>query len=216
MGELPLHVQVKLLRALQERRARRVGGSADIAFSARVIAATNRDLEAEVKAGRFREDLFYRLNVIQLRMPPLRERRSDIPVFLEFFLQRFTAELGRSEAGLLPRGAGAPARLAVAGQHPRARQRGGAGRDPLRRQHHRARRPCPRALRGAELRRRHRPSIPTSGIDLQAHLDALERRALEQALERTGGNKTEAAKLLALTFRSLRYRLAKFGIGEGG
>jgi len=103
VGELPLHVQVKLLRALQEKRARRVGGSADIAFSARVIAATNRALEAEVKAGRFREDLFYRLNVIQLRMPPLRERRADIPVFLEFFLQRFTAELGRERRPSPPR-----------------------------------------------------------------------------------------------------------------
>ena len=102
VGELPLHVQVKLLRALQERRTRRVGGSADIAFSARVIAATNRALEAEVKAGRFREDLFYRLNVIQLRMPPLRERRGDIPAFLDFFLRRFTAELGRGEAAFSP------------------------------------------------------------------------------------------------------------------
>ncbi|MGA8893563.1 MAG: sigma-54 dependent transcriptional regulator, partial [Anaeromyxobacteraceae bacterium] len=98
VGELPLPVQVKLLRALQERRIRRVGGNADIAVSARIIAATNRDLEAEVKAGRFREDLYYRLNVIQLRMPPLRERRGDIPAFLDFFLRRFTAELGRSEA----------------------------------------------------------------------------------------------------------------------
>ena len=212
VGELPLHVQVKLLRALQEKRARRVGGSADIAFSARVIAATNRALEAEVKAGRFREDLFYRLNVIQLRMPPLRERRSDIPAFLEFFLQRFTAELGRGEAAFSPEAL----EILFAWQWPgnirelanvverAATLSDGAiiGPEAL-----------PPALRGAELRGAP-AEIPTSGIDLQAHLDALERRALEQALERTGGNKTEAAKLLALTFRSLRYRLAKFGIGE--
>src|SRR5512137_500102 len=214
VGELPLHVQVKLLRALQERRARRVGGNADIAFSARVIAATNRALEAEVKAGRFREDLFYRLNVIQLRMPPLRERRGDIPAFLEFFLRRFTAELGRSEAAFSPEALD----LLLAWQWPgnirelaNVVERAATlsdesiiGPEAL-----------PPALRGAELRAAP-AEIPTSGIDLQAYLDALERRALEQALERTGGNKTEAARLLALTFRSLRYRLAKFGIGEGG
>src|SRR5512137_2192211 len=214
VGDLPLHVQVKLLRALQERRIRRVGGSADIAFSARVIAATNRALESEVKAGRFREDLFYRLNVIQLRMPPLRERRGDIPAFLAFFLQRFTAELGRSEAVFSP----AALELLLAWQWPgnirelaNVVERAATlsdesiiGPEAL-----------PPALRGAELRAAP-AEIPTSGIDLQAYLDALERRALEQALERTGGNKTEAARLLALTFRSLRYRLAKFGIGEGG
>jgi two-component system response regulator PilR (NtrC family) len=214
VGELPLHVQVKLLRALQERRARRVGGNADIAFSARVIAATNRALEAEVKAGRFREDLFYRLNVIQLRMPPLRERRGDIPAFLEFFLRRFTAELGRSEAAFSPEALD----LLLAWQWPgnirelaNVVERAATlsdesiiGPEAL-----------PPALRGAELRAAP-AEIPTSGIDLQAHLDALERRALEQALERTGGNKTEAARLLALTFRSLRYRLAKFGIGGEG
>ena len=102
VGELPPPVQVKLLRALQERRIRRVGGNADIAISARIIAATNRDLEAEVKAGRFREDLFYRLNVIQLQMPPLRERRADMPAFLGFFLRRFAAELGRGEVAFSP------------------------------------------------------------------------------------------------------------------
>ena len=214
VGELPLHVQVKLLRALQEKRARRVGGNADIAFSARVIAATNRALEAEVKAGRFREDLFYRLNVIQLRMPPLRERRGDIPAFLEFFLQRFIAELGRGEAAFSPEAL----ELLIAWQWPgnirelaNVVERAATlsddsiiGPEAL-----------PPGLRGAELRGGP-AEIPTSGIDLQAHLDALERRALEQALERTGGNKTEAAKLLALTFRSLRYRLAKFGIGGEG
>jgi two-component system response regulator PilR (NtrC family) len=214
VGELPLHVQVKLLRALQEKRARRVGGTADIAFSARVIAATNRALEAEVKAGRFREDLFYRLNVIQLRMPPLRERRSDIPAFLEHFLQRFTAELGRSEAAFSPEALellyawqwpGNIRELANVVERAATLSDGSIiGAEAL-----------PPALRGAELRGGP-AEIPTSGIDLQAHLDALERRALEQALERTGGNKTEAAKLLALTFRSLRYRLAKFGIGGEG
>ena len=164
-----------------------------------------------MKAGRFREDLFYRLNVIQLRMPPLRERSADIPAFLGFFLQKFTAELGRSEAAFSPEAL----ELLLAWQWPgnirelaNVVERAATlsdesiiGPEAL-----------PPALRGAELRAA-TADIPTSGIDLQAHLDALERRALEKALERTGGNKTEAAKLLALTFRSLRYRLAKYGIG---
>ena len=213
VGELPLPVQVKLLRALQERRIRRVGWNADVAASARIIAATNRDLEAEVKAGRFREDLYYRLNVIQLRMPPLRDRRGDIPTFLEAFLRRFAAELGRPEAAFTPDAL----EMLVAWQWPgNVRELANVveraatladgpliGPDAL-----------PPALRGAEPRATP-ADLPTSGVDLQAHLDAVERRALEQALERTGGNKTEAARLLALSFRSFRYRLAKFGIGEG-
>jgi two-component system response regulator PilR (NtrC family) len=211
VGELPAPVQVKLLRALQERRIRRVGGTADVAISARIIAATNRDLEAEVKAGRFREDLYYRLNVIQLRMPPLRDRRADVPAFVEHFLRRFAAELGRGEMAFSPDAmevlgawswpgnvrelANVVERAATLADGPIV------GPEVL-----------PPALRGAELRGAP-AEMPTAGIDLQAHLDAVERRVLEQALERTGGNKTEAAKMLSLSFRSLRYRLAKFGIG---
>src|SRR5512137_2521870 len=211
IAELPHPVQVKLLRALQERKIRRVGGNADIALQARVLAATNRDLEAEVKAGRFREDLFYRLNVIQIRMPALRERRGDVPVFVDHFLARAAAELGRPR----PRLAEETLRLLVAWDWPgNLRELGNV-----------VERACtlaegevigpellPPALRGAEL-----PGapadLPTDGIDLQAHLDAVERSILQKALERSGGVKTEAAKLLALTFRSLRYRLAKHGIG---
>ena len=213
VGELPLPVQVKLLRALQERRARRVGGSADVPFSARVIAATNRDLEAEVRAGRFREDLFYRLNVIQLRLPPLRERREDIPGFLDNFLERTAAELGRAPP---PTFSPAALELLVGWRWPgNVRELANVvervvtlsdgpviGPETL-----------PPAVRGAEPAGTASVEIANAGYDLQAHLDALERRALEKALERTGGNKTEAARLLALTFRSFRYRLAKYGIG---
>jgi len=211
VGELPPPVQVKLLRSLQERRIRRVGGKADIAFSARIIAATNRHLESEVVAGRFREDLFYRLNVIQLKMPPLRERRADIPAFLDFFLRRFAAELGRGELAFSPdafemlmvwQWPGNVRELANVVERAATLSDGPViGAESL-----------PPAVRGAEMRGSP-ADLSTAGIDLQAHLDAMERRVLEQALDRTGGNKTEAAKLLALTFRSLRYRLAKYGIG---
>jgi len=213
VGDLPPPVQVKLLRALQERKIRRVGGSADIPVNARIVAATNRDLGEEVRAGRFREDLYYRLNVIQVRMPPLRERREDVPLFLEHYLKRFAAELGRPTARLSPEAERLLAAWAYPGNvrelanvveraatlcegdlvratdlPPALRSAGGAPAEPV-------------------------ASVPEAGLDLQAHLDGIERRFLEQALERTGGVKTEAARLLSLTFRSLRYRLAKYGIG---
>jgi two-component system response regulator PilR (NtrC family) len=215
VGELPPQVQVTLLRALQERKIRRVGGSADLAVSARVMAATNRDLVEEVAAGRFREDLFYRLNVIQIRMPPLRERREDIVGFVDLFLARFAAELGRStprigtEAMALLRAYGYPGNVReLANIVERAvtlAEGDEIGLNLL-----------PPGVRGAApdvLLAKRALDLPSEGMDLQAHLDGIERSILEQALKQTGGVKTEAARLLSLTFRSLRYRLAKFGIG---
>jgi two-component system, NtrC family, response regulator PilR len=215
IGELPHQVQVKLLRALQERKIRRVGGSADIAIAARIIAATNRDLSDEVRAARFREDLYYRLNVIQLRMPPLRERRDDLPVFVEHFIARFAGELGRSPPALDPQ----TRRLLLAYDYP------GNVRE-LANVLERAVTLCdgdvvvpsvlPPAVRGAApIVVDAQAALPADGIDLQAHLDAIERSLLEQALKTTNGVKTEAARRLSLTFRSLRYRLAKYGIVAG-
>jgi two-component system response regulator PilR (NtrC family) len=194
-----------------------VGGAGDIPFAARIVAATNRELSEEVAAGRFREDLFYRLNVIQLRVPPLRARREDLPLFVAHFLVRFAVEAGKGDVRL---SAEAERRLfewdypgnvrelanvveravtladgpeiQVSDLPPALRAAAGSG-------------PAPAAAP---------VDLPPGGMDLQAHLDAIERRLLEQALERAGGVKTEAARHLSLTFRSLRYRLAKFGIGE--
>ena len=216
VGELPSPVQVKLLRVLQERRIRRVGGQSDISVSARIVAATNRDLEAEVRAGRFREDLFYRLNVIQVRMPPLRERAGDLPLLAEHFLERFAGELGRRKAVLSPEALrllqahawpGNIRELANVLERAATLAEGDVIEPAV----------FPPSLRGspAEIPPGPAAELPTDGLDLQAHLDAIERRLLEQALERTSGVKTEAARLLSLTFRSLRYRLAKYGIGEG-
>jgi two-component system response regulator PilR (NtrC family) len=212
VGELPPQVQVKLLRALQERKIRRVGGSADLAVLARIIAATNRDLAEEVKVGRFREDLYYRLNVIQVRMPALRERRGDLPLFLDHFMERFAAELGRPLPALDPQAL----HLLLAYEYP------GNVRE-LANVVERAVTLCdgdvvtpsslPPTVRGAApAAEGGTPALPADGLDLQAHLDAIERSILEQALKRTEGVKTEAARLLSLTFRSLRYRLAKYGI----
>jgi two-component system response regulator PilR (NtrC family) len=205
-------MQVKLLRALQERRIRRVGGSGDIGVHARIIAATNRELPEEVAAGRFREDLYYRLNVIQLRMPPLRERPEDLPIFIDRFLSRIAASQGRPKPALAPE----TERLLRAWPWPgnvrelanvleRAVTLGdGAVIGPE---------VLPEAMRGAPEPQAPAAELPEGGMDLQAHLDAIERRVLLQALERAGGVKSEAARLLSLTFRSLRYRLDKFGIG---
>jgi two-component system response regulator PilR (NtrC family) len=216
VAELPPHLQVRLLRALQERRIRRVGGTGDLAFAARIVAATNRELGEEVKAGRFREDLFYRLNVIQLRVPPLRDRREDLPLFVAHFLGRFAVEAGKADVRLSPE---AERRLFEYGYPGNVRELANVveravtladGPEiqvtdlP----------PALRAAAGAPAVAPERAELPEAGMDLQAHLDAIERALLEQALARAGGVKTEAARFLSLTFRSLRYRLAKFGIGE--
>ncbi len=216
VAELPPPMQVKLLRALQEKRIRRVGGKADIACAARIIAATNRELHDEVQAGRFREDLYYRLNVIQIRVPPLRERREDIPLFLAHYLARFTVEAGKGERRLAPE---AERRLCEHDYPGNVRELanvveravtladgaeiGLADLPPALRQ---------AAEAGATGSDGEAVELPEEGLDIQSHLDAIERRLLEQALARAGGVKTDAARMLCLTFRSLRYRLAKFGI----
>jgi two-component system response regulator PilR (NtrC family) len=213
VGELPQPVQVKLLRALQERKIRRVGGSADIAIAARIIAATNRDLGEDVAKGRFREDLYYRLNVIQIRTPPLRERRGDIAVFIDHFLARFAAENGRPRPVVDPEAQ----RLLVAYDFPgNLRELANVLERAVTLADGDVIEPAvlPPLVRGPATAGAAAPAdLPSEGLDLQAHLDAIERRILEQALERTRGIKTEAARLLSLTFRSLRYRLAKYGIG---
>jgi two-component system response regulator PilR (NtrC family) len=212
VGELSPAMQVKLLRAIQERVVRRVGGSADLPVAARIIAATNRDLAGEVQAGRFREDLYYRLNVIQIALPPLRDRAEDVPLFVDRLLARIAADQGRRRPSLSPE----TERLLLAWRWPgNVRELANVleravtltdgdriGPEVL-----------PEAMRGAPEPAAPLAELPEGGMDLQAHLDAIERRILEQALQRAGGVKTEAARILSLTFRSLRYRLDKFGIG---
>jgi len=210
IGDLPAPVQVKLLRALQERKIRRVGGSRDIAMAARVVAATNRDLGDEVKAGRFREDLYYRLNVIQVRLPPLRERREDLPLFLAHFLGHFAAEQGRpalrfsAEAERLLLGWSYPGNVRELSNLVERAVTLSDGSEI-------GAAVLPSNLRGrapAEVGPGER-TLPDGGLDLEAHLEQIERAILDQALERTGGVKTEAARLLSLSFRQFRYRLAK-------
>jgi two-component system response regulator PilR (NtrC family) len=219
IGELPLPMQVKLLRVLQERKVQRVGGTADIDVDVRIIAATNRQLETEVAKGRFREDLFFRLNVIQIRVPSLRQRRADIPLLAEAFVAKFAEQQGSSVRGLTDTALAALYAYQWPGnvrELENVIERGVtlASGDVV------DLAALPGALRGSPTQV---PStspiyddLPADGMDLEAALEAYERRMLEAAMQRTRGRKKKAADLLKLSFRSFRYRLAKLGLSGAG
>ncbi|PZR11401.1 MAG: Fis family transcriptional regulator [Archangium gephyra] len=213
VGELPLGTQVKLLRVLQERRVKPVGSSREIPFEARVLAATNRRLDEEVKAGRFREDLFFRLNVINVDLPPLRARREDIRPLATFFLGRVAEELGRPGLRFTEESLKALEAYAFSGnvrQLHNLVERAATlsdsdslGLDSL-----------PPAVSGVSDSASSADVQIGEKFSLERHLDEVERRFLQEALRRSGGVKMRAAELLGLTFRSLRYRLAKQGLGD--
>ena len=214
VGELPASLQVKLLRVLQERKVRPVGAEQEIDVDVRVVAATNQDVDRAVAEGSFRQDLFYRLNVIRIDIPALRQRLEDIPVLAEHFLRKHGALQGK--------------RLTISAEAMRWI----------------ATRPYPGNVRELEnvveravtlarssqielgdLRDASTPpampagllaSLPEAGFDLDAHLAEVERDILEQALAKAAGNRTKAAKLLGMSFRAFRYRLAKYGFGHDG
>jgi two-component system, NtrC family, response regulator PilR len=218
IGELPVPMQVKLLRVLQERKVKRVGGVQEKEVDVRVVAATNRDLETEVEKGTFRQDLFYRLNVIQLRLPPLRERREDIPILVDHFVRKFSAEHGRKISSVDPDAMSAVMNHSFPGNVrelenliERAVTLAPGDRillDTL---------PTLNSVSAVGANLGAEPALPEAGIALEKVLEDFERGILIKALERTRGNRTEAARLLGVTFRSLRYRLSKLGItgGEG-
>ena len=212
VGELPLPLQVKLLRVLQERKIRPVGGAREIDVDVRVVAATNRDIEAEVQAGRFREDLYYRLNVIRIELPRLSERREDIAMLARSFVQRYATEMGKALDGLTPGCVEALERYDFPGnvrelenicERAVALASGRAiGLADL-----------PPQVVGAAAEGPTDPlELPEGGCDLEQVLAGVERSLLEQALERTRGGRTAAAELLGISFRSLRYRLAKHSL----
>jgi two-component system, NtrC family, response regulator PilR len=220
IGEMSPTMQVKLLRVLQERKYRRVGGTEEVAASIRVIAATNRDLAAMVGDGKFREDLFYRLNVIPIRLPTLRERIDDVPLIAEHFLGKYTREMGKAIGGF---SGGAVERLksypwpgnvrelenvverAVALETNDQIQADTLG------DHLRDGRPAT-PLTG---RRRDDVSdevLPAAGFNLEHHLQEIERSHVERALRQATGVQVRAAELLGLSFRQFRYLVKKYNL----
>jgi two-component system response regulator PilR (NtrC family) len=212
IGELPLALQVKLLRVLQERKVRPVGAASEISVDVRVIAATNRDVEKDVAAGTFRQDLYYRLNIIRIEVPPLRSRTEDLHAFVDHFVHRFAEEQGKQVRGVSPEALRAILSYPFPGnvrELENAIERAVA----LCQGPSIALGDLPQTLSGATASAS--PALlqlPDDGCDLDAIVGEVERRLILQALERTGGVRTQAAKLLGVTFRSLRYRLQKLGI----
>ena len=216
ISELPLLMQVKLLRFLQDREFKRVGGTEDIRVDVRIIAATNKDLEEAVREKRFREDLFYRLNVIQVKLPPLRERREDVPLLAMHFLQKFSEELNKnittisSEALQLLLDYDYPGNVREL-QNIIERAVALEVNPELTAQNLRSYLDDHLQLKkgGLDL------DIPNEGINLEKLVEEIERTLLLKALNRTHGIKKKAAELLGINFRSMRYRLDKYGLNDG-
>ena len=212
IGELPLSLQVKLLRVLQERRVRPVGGEEEIVVDVRVLAATNRELESEVSQGNFREDLFYRLNVIRIEVPPLRNRKLDIPLLAEHFVVKHSA-LQHRHLELAPQAMRWLVEQPFAGNVRELQNMIERG-VTLARDGTITREDLGDAQPAKSIAFLSR--IPPEGIDLDEHLGEIEREILFTALEQTDGVRKRAADLLGMTFRSFRYRLAKYTEEEVG
>ncbi len=214
IGELPLPLQVKLLRVLQERKVRPVGATREEEIDVRVIAATNRNMEEEVKQGRFRQDLYYRINVLRIELPPLRERKDDIPALAQSFIKRISSEVGRDVSGFTPDALRALSNHDFEGNVRELENiieravalssvsKIGLGDLP----------PQISGIVGESGPVLY--DLPPEGCELDEVVMEVERRLINSALERTEGVRTKAAKLLGISFRSLRYRLEKHGFEE--
>jgi len=213
IGEMELGLQVKVLRAIQHRTFQRVGGTSEIHVDVRILCSTNRRLDLEVREGRFREDLFYRLNVIEIQLPPLRERPEDLPQLVQHFAEKYSSELGKDVRELDPAVLPVLEAYAFPGNVrelenvvERAVTLARTNRITLDCLPGTVRRPA----EPAQLAR-----IPAAGVNLDGLLAAYETSLIQEALQRTGGVKKRAAQLLGVTFRSLRYRLEKLRLDDG-
>jgi len=217
IGELPALMQVKLLRLLQEKRLKPVGGTREVEVDLRIIAATNRNLEDEVVAGGFREDLYFRLNVIHLHVPPLRERRDDIPLLGQHFLRKYASELGREIRGFSKEALHVMMTYGFPGNVRELEnlvERSVAFEttewisvDSL----------PPKILRTynegeASLVQADQLEGLGPGFSLDQYLERIERHHVSEALRATNGSVTKAAERLGLSFRSMRYKMAKYGV----
>ncbi len=213
IGELTLPLQVKLLRVIQEREFKRVGGTEDIKVDVRIISASNQDLQQKVAHGGFREDLFYRLNVIQIKIPPLRDRKEDIPLLVNHFVRKYSTDTGKEIEGISPealelllgynfpgnvreleniieRSITLEATPMIADRHIRS------------------------YLNERMISKGIPPTleIPEEGIDLNKVVEDLEKAFILKALEQTDGVKKKAAEILGMNFRAMRYKLAKYDL----
>lgn len=212
IGEIPPALQVKVLRVIQEKRFQKVGSTKEISINLQFIAATNRDLQAAVETGEFRQDLFYRLNVIRIDLPPLRQRQEDIPLLLRHFLHKYNQEYKRKFDGFSQEATKALMDYDYPGNirelenivercivlETDEKIISATTLPPMLQQK------TPDSLAPSAL--------PAAGLDLEEVVAQLETDLIKQALKRCHGNKTNAAKLLGLTFRSMRYRLDKYGL----
>jgi two-component system response regulator PilR (NtrC family) len=213
IGEMTPMMQVKVLRVLQERRYRRVGGTEELVADIRVVAATNQDLTKMVAESRFREDLYYRINVIPIQLPPLRERREDIPLIAQHFLEKYREQMGKPLTGITGDAMALLERYHWPGnirELENVIERAVA----LERTPSILPESLPPQVRGTLV-----PGgagdvapLPDRGFDLEQHVQSVERRYLAQALERAGGVQVRAAELLGMSFRSFRYYAKKYNL----
>ncbi len=211
IGELPLGLQVKLLRVLQEQVVRPIGSTVDEAVDVRVVAATVRDLAVEAREGRFREDLFYRLNVILVQLPPLRERRDDIPALFEHFVARTNVKLGTEIEGASPEAMkllmeyGWPGNVReLENTIERAMVLSDGGRIEVE--------GLPERVR--ETRDRIRQTLQSGELSIKKTTRIIEEELIRRALRETRGNRTNAAKILEISHRALLYKIKEFGIDD--
>lgn len=217
VGELPLSIQVKLLRVIQERTMRRVGATEDTKVEVRLIAATNRDLEEMVKKGSFREDLYYRLNVIQIKMPGLRERKEDVALLAKHFLDKYNQRMQKSISGIsddaleILTGYDYPGNVRELENiiERTVALEGGATILPE------SLPPFVITTTGErKLASAYDIEVTENGVDLERVVEQIEKELIIKALHKTKGVKKHAAKLLGITFRSMRYRVDKYGLGS--
>ena len=219
IGDVPPATQVKLLRVLQEREFERLGGTKTIKVDVRLVAATNRDLRAALEEGTFREDLYYRLNVVPIDISPLREHKEDIPELVNLFISRFAAESGSHESG----NGGVPKKIRSLAPDAMAILMAHHWPGNVRELQNVIERACALAtgpeLTAADIRldSRSRPAESSNGFLPEGQtLEHWEDEMIREALRRANGNKSQAARLLGLSRNALRYRLSKIGIADEG
>lgn len=211
IGDLPSLLQVKLLRVVQEKSFRRVGGAEDKKIDIRIISATNRNLEEKVKDGSFREDLYFRLNVIPIHIPPLRERKEDIPVLTRYFIEKYSKEFGKEIKTI------STYALELLLTYPfpgNVRELENIIERSIALETSNIVLPENLFLSGGlqEVSRFNDVEMPNDGIDLNEEVAKFERHLIEKALKKAKGSKTKAADILRVSFDSLRYRIEKLGI----